>query len=86
MRSEDKENMPFTIGKAIYYYQRMPFGLKNTKATYQRLMNHIFVDQIGRNTEVYLDNMIAKSKAIRQYLDNLQETFKKPSKRCISGT
>ena len=40
----------------------MPFGLKNAGATYQRLMNRIFSHQIGRNVEVYVDNMLVKIK------------------------
>ncbi|KAA3483364.1 protein SRG1 [Gossypium australe] len=37
----------------------MPFGMKNTGATYQRLINKIFIEQIGRTVEVYIDDMLA---------------------------
>ena len=40
----------------------MPFGLKNAGATYQRLMNRMFSHQIGRNVEVYVDNILVKIK------------------------
>ena len=40
----------------------MPFGLKNARATYQRLVNKMFDKQIGRNMEVYVDDMLIKSK------------------------
>ena len=40
----------------------MPFGLKNAGATYQRLVNKMFSKQIGRNMEVYVDDMLIKSK------------------------
>ena len=40
----------------------MPFGLKNAGATYQRLINRMFSHQIGRNVEVYIDNMLVKIK------------------------
>ena len=49
----------------------MPFGLKNEGATYQRLMNKMFTHQIGRNVQVYIDDMLVKS--MRK--DDLQETF-----------
>ena len=46
----------------------MPFGLKNAKATYQRLVNHMFCPQIGRNVEVYMDNMLVKSLDEKKHL------------------
>ena len=53
----------------------MPFGLKNAKATYQRLVNKLFDKQIGRNMEVYVDDMLIKSKEEDTHLDDLKETF-----------
>ena len=53
----------------------MPFGLKNAGATYQRLVNQMFNKQIGRNMEVYVDDMLVKSKEEESHLDNLKETF-----------
>ena len=53
----------------------MPFGLKNVGATYQRLVNQMFNKQIGRNMEVYVDNMLVKSKEKKDHLDDLKETF-----------
>ena len=53
----------------------MPFGLKNARATYQRLVNHMFRPQIGRNVEVYVDDMLVKSAREAQHLNYLQETF-----------
>ena len=49
----------------------MPFGLKNAGATYQRLMNKMFAHQLGRNVQVYVDDMLVKS--VRE--NDLQETF-----------
>ena len=53
----------------------MPFGLKNIGATYQRLANHMFRPQIGRNVEVYVDDMLVKRLDEGKHLDDLQETF-----------
>ena len=53
----------------------MPFGLKNAGATYQRLVNNMFHPQIGRNVEVYVDDMLLKSQDKGIHLDDLQETF-----------
>ena len=53
----------------------MPFGLKNAGATYQRLMNKMFAHQIGRNVQVYVDDMLVKSLHEVDHLDDLRETF-----------
>ena len=58
----------------------MPFGLKNAGATYQRMMNKVFRHQIGRVVEVYLDDMIVKSKREEDHLTNLQEVFSEARK------
>ena len=53
----------------------MPFGLKNVGATYQRLMNKMFANQIGRNVQVYVDDILVKSLHEDDHLDDLWETF-----------
>ena len=53
----------------------MPFELKNAGATYQRLMNKMFAHQIGRNIEVYVDDIPVKSLYEDDHLNDLRETF-----------
>ena len=53
----------------------MSFGLKNVSATYQRLMNKMFAHQIGRNVQVYIDDILVKSIWEDDHLDDLKETF-----------
>ena len=53
----------------------MPFGLKNAEATYQKLVNRMFSHQIGKNVEVYVDDMLVKIKDEANHLDDLKETF-----------
>ena len=53
----------------------MPFGLKNAGATYQRMMTRIFRDKIGRTVEVYIDDMVVKSKWDVQHINDLREVF-----------
>lgn len=53
----------------------MPFRLKNTGATFKRLMDKIFVKQISRNVEVYLDDILVKSKIKENHFKDLEETF-----------
>ena len=53
----------------------MLFGLKNADATYQRVMNKMFVNHIGRNVQVYIEDMLVKSHREDNYLEDLKETF-----------
>ncbi|XP_077242548.1 uncharacterized protein LOC143883069 [Tasmannia lanceolata] len=55
--------------------RRVPFGLKNAGATYQRLANKLFQKQIKRNVEVYVDDMLVKSLKAQWHIDDLRETF-----------
>ena len=62
MAEEDQEKTAFITSQGPYCYKVMPFRLKNAGATYQRLVNKMFSKQIGRNMEVYTDDMLVKSK------------------------
>ncbi|RVW67471.1 Retrovirus-related Pol polyprotein from transposon 17.6 [Vitis vinifera] len=53
----------------------MPFGLKNAGATYQRLMTKIFKPMVGRTVEVYIDDIVVKSKTREEHVLHLQEVF-----------
>lgn len=61
---------PSVLG--IYDWLVMPFGLKNTGATYQRSMNFIFHEAIGKNMEVYIDDVVVKSAEMNQHLTDLE--------------
>ena len=75
MDKEDQEKTSFITSQGLYCYKVMPFGLKNVGTTYQRLVNYMFFHQIGRNMEVYVDDMLVKSKDEANHLDGLKETF-----------
>ena len=75
MAKEDQEKTAFITSQDLYCYKVMPFGLKNAGATYQRLVNKMFSKQIGRNMEVYVNDMLLKSKEELAHLDDLKETF-----------
>ena len=59
---EDQGKTAFISLDANYHYTVMPFGLKNAGDTYQRMMTRMFRDKIGRTMEVYIDDMVVKSK------------------------
>jgi hypothetical protein len=75
MEEEDQEKTAFITSRGLFCYKAMPFGLKNAGATYQRLVNKMFHDQIERNVEVYMDDMLIKSKENEDHLADLKETF-----------
>nr|KYP35075.1 Retrovirus-related Pol polyprotein from transposon 17.6 [Cajanus cajan] len=75
MHSADEDKTAFITDQATYYYKVMPFGLKNVGATYQRLMDKVLADQIGRNVEAYVDDMVVKSPSVCQHFSDLQESF-----------
>ena len=75
MAEEDQEKTAFITRQGLYCYKVMPFGLMNAGAIYQRLVNKMFNKQIGRNMEVYVDDMLIKSKEELAYLDDLKEMF-----------
>ena len=75
MASEDEEKTAFITNRGLYCYRVMPFGLKNAGATYQRLVNKIFKEQIGHNMEVYVDDMLVKSRSSGNHVADLEETF-----------
>ena len=62
MHVPDQEHTSFITDCDLYYYKVVPFGLKNAGTTYQRLVNIIFKEQIGKTMEVYVDDVLVKSK------------------------
>ena len=58
-----------------YDYKVIPFGLKNTGSTYQRMMTRIFKPQLGKSIEIYVDDMVVKSKVVSEHLGDLDSTF-----------
>ena len=75
MEEADQEKTSFVTSHGLLCYKVMPFGLKNAGVTYQRLMNKMFAHQIGRNVQVYVDDMLVKSLRKEDHLDDLRETF-----------
>ena len=75
MEPSDQEATAFMTPTGIYCYIAMPFGLKNAGATYQRLVNMMFKDQLGDTMEVYIDDMVVKSKQAKDHLKDLKVAF-----------
>ena len=71
IKEEGQEKTTFVTSQGLFYYKVMPFRLKNAEATYQRLMNKIFAHQLGRNVQVYVDDMLVKSVRENDHLNDL---------------
>jgi hypothetical protein len=77
MAEEDVPKTAFMCPRAIGLNEWvvMTFGLKNVGATYQLAMNYIFHKLIGRIVEIYIDDVVVKSKSYKEHLANLWETL-----------
>ena len=71
MYPQDQEKTAFITDFGVYCYNVMPLGLKNAGATYQRMMNLVFFEQIGRILEMYIDDIIVKTDLVA----DLEEVF-----------
>ena len=76
MHPPDAEKIGFMMPHILYCYNVMKFGLKNVGASYQRMVTRIFRPLIGKSMEVYIDDMLVKSKEHPDHTRHLQETFK----------
>ena len=72
---EDQEKTTFVTPTRNYHYKVMPFGLKNAGSTYQRMMTRMFKPQLGKNIEIYVDDMVVKSKVVSGCLGDLGGIF-----------
>ncbi|XP_027166738.1 uncharacterized protein LOC113766785 [Coffea eugenioides] len=77
MAEEDREKTAFITPWGTFCYRVMPFGLKNAGATYQRTMTTLFHDMIHKKMEVYVDDIIIKSKRAEDHLIDLERLFEK---------
>ena len=72
---DDQEKTAFVTPVGNYHYKVMPFGLKNAGSSYQRMMTRMFGSQLGKNIEIYIDNMVVKSKVVSEHLGDLGNIF-----------
>ncbi|RVW59143.1 Transposon Ty3-I Gag-Pol polyprotein [Vitis vinifera] len=77
MAPEDMEKTSFITEWGTYCYRVMPFGLKNAGATYQRAATTLFHDMMHRDVEVYVDDMIVKSRGRSDHLAALERFFER---------
>jgi hypothetical protein len=76
----DPESVPktaFNVENGHYEYVRMPFGLKNAPATFQRVMDNVLKDLQGKVCLVYMDDIIIFSTSLQEHISNLRLVFEK---------
>jgi len=82
MALEDISKTAFRVPGAVglFEYLVMTFGLKNAGATYQRAMNYIFHDLIGKLVEIYIDDVVVKSMSVGGHLEDLRKVLERTQK------
>ena len=71
----DQEKTAFVTPTGNYHYKVISFGLKNVGPTYQRMMTRMFEPQLGKSIEVYIDDMVVKSKVVSEHVGDLGNIF-----------
>jgi hypothetical protein len=93
MKESDQLATSFITPFGMYCYVTVSFDLRNAGATYQRCMNHVFGEHIGRTVEAYVDDIVVKTRKASDLLSDLEATFrclkakgvKLNPKKCVFG-
>jgi len=93
MHPRDECKTTFMTELSCYCYNVMPFGLKNARATYQRLMDKVLAPMLGRNVQACVDDMVVTSQQKERYIADLEELLTTIAKyklklnpeKCIRG-
>jgi hypothetical protein len=75
MKESDQLATSFITPFGMYCYVTMSFGLRNADATYQRCMQHVFGDHIGRTVEAYVDDIVVKTRKADDLVNDLHVAF-----------
>jgi hypothetical protein len=84
LMEEDKKKTTFTTPWGTFMYGKMPFGLMNSRATFQRAMDIDFIGEKDRFVVIYLDDITIFSASDEEHLQHLKQTFEKCRKYDIS--
>nr|GEU62833.1 reverse transcriptase domain-containing protein [Tanacetum cinerariifolium] len=76
-QKNDEAKIEFHTKEGVYYFTHMPKELKNSTTTLQRMMEKVFTDQRGQSLEVYLEEIVVKSKSEQSLVQDVKETLRK---------
>lgn len=77
MHHSDIHKTAFSTSNGHYEFLRMPFGLRNAPATFQRLINNVLKEYIGKICLVYLDDILIFSTSIEEHMESLSKILKR---------
>jgi len=77
MHPDDMKKTTFTCKLGLYYFKRLPFGLKNAPASFQAMMDLVFHEQIGKHLAVFIDDVNIYSASFEEHMEHLEMTFAK---------
>ena len=77
VKKEDRHKTTFTTPWGTFEYLRMPFGLTNVGATFQRAMDFAFKGLIGKIIEIYQDDLTVFSKDGNSHINHLKQVFER---------
>lgn len=77
LHKDDRDYTAFSSGRFKYRWVRMPMGLKTAPFTWQRTMNIIFRDMIGKGVHVFFDDLLISSRNLKEHIMILREVFKR---------
>ena len=85
---DDQEKTAFVTSIGNYHYKVMSFGLKNAGSTYQKMMTRMFESQLGKSIEVYIDDIVVKSKVVSGHVGDLENIFEilRKHKLCLNAS
>lgn len=75
MSEQDIEKTAFSINNGKYEFVRMPFGLKNAPGIFQRVMDDVLREHIGKICHVYIDDIIIFGKTLEEHIQNIETIF-----------
>jgi hypothetical protein len=75
LKEEDQIKRAFITLFGAYAYTTISFGMKNAGATYQWAIQLYLADQLHRNVEAYVDDVVIKTRAHDEFIPDLEETF-----------
>jgi hypothetical protein len=77
VRPEDRHKTAFTTPFGLFEFVRMPFGLCNVPATFQRLMEIVLRDLLGKCVYVYMNDICVFAHSVKEHFEDLEMVFKR---------